>query len=471
MSNVNTHHSAYDRMADRWLRCRDVVEGQDAVFAAGTRYLPRLKLQTDDDYKAYQMRALFFNATWRTVSALSGLIFRKPPAIEAPKAVLPMFDDITLSGVSLYVFSQQCVLETLITGRVGVLVDYPPVEAVGITEAEAQRLNLRPFMAVYPAESIINWKVGTVDNQHVLTQVVLAEPFTKQKNEFEEETETHYRVLDLTAEGYRVRVFRIDDKNEDVQIGADTYPLMNGKRMSRIPFYFIGVDNTTPEVDSPPLLDLANANLAHYRLDADLKHGLHFTGLPQPVISGYVKDDNTKLYIGSPLAWVFPDPAARAYYLEFSGQGLASISQEKDKIEQLMAVLGARLLTQEKKATETAQAAAIHRAGENSILAAIALTVSASLTQALKLLCQWAGITEEPEPKITLNTEYFPPEMSAQDLAALVSAWQQGAISMQVLFEKLQKTEVVSSSLTLEEMQAQIEASPIPRPKPKGEGA
>jgi hypothetical protein len=50
----------------------------------------------------------------------------------------------------------------------------------------------------------------------------------------------------------------------------------------------------------------------------------------------------------------------------------------------------------------------------------------------------------------------LPPEMTPQELTALVSAWQAGAISMQVLFSQLQKSEVIASDVTLEEEQERI---------------
>jgi hypothetical protein len=42
-------------------------------------------------------------------------------------------------------------------------------------------------------------------------------------------------------------------------------------------------------------------------------------------VSGYHarKEGGEKLYIGSQPAWVFPDPNAKAAFLEFTGQGLA----------------------------------------------------------------------------------------------------------------------------------------------------
>ena len=59
---VNTTHPDYDAMLPAWLRARDVLAGEDAVKAAGTKYLPRLDSQSDEEYAAYKGRACFFGA-------------------------------------------------------------------------------------------------------------------------------------------------------------------------------------------------------------------------------------------------------------------------------------------------------------------------------------------------------------------------------------------------------------------------
>jgi hypothetical protein len=45
-----------------------VLAGEDAVKAAGERYLPRLDSQKDEEYAAYKARGSFFGGTARTRS-------------------------------------------------------------------------------------------------------------------------------------------------------------------------------------------------------------------------------------------------------------------------------------------------------------------------------------------------------------------------------------------------------------------
>jgi hypothetical protein len=82
---VNSTHAEFDDSAAAWARARDVLAGEDAVKAAGKRYLPRLDSQSDEEYCAYRAGASFFNATARTAEGYSSLIFRLAPFVKTPE--------------------------------------------------------------------------------------------------------------------------------------------------------------------------------------------------------------------------------------------------------------------------------------------------------------------------------------------------------------------------------------------------
>jgi hypothetical protein len=159
-------------------------------------------------------------------------------------------------------------------------------------------------------------------------------------------------------------------------------PLRLGKPLPLIPFVFHGPRHSLPDVDKVPLADIIAVNLDHYRLSADYKHGMHFTALPTAWVSGF--DKNSSLRIGSSTAWVAETPGATAGFLEFTGQGLTTFERAMDRDEQLMAVLGTRMLESQKRVGETAAAIELRQSGENSILNTVSLSVSASLTQVLR---------------------------------------------------------------------------------------
>ena len=50
--SINATHLEYDANLSAWLRARDVLSGEDAVKAAGEKYLPRLDDQDDGEISA-----------------------------------------------------------------------------------------------------------------------------------------------------------------------------------------------------------------------------------------------------------------------------------------------------------------------------------------------------------------------------------------------------------------------------------
>lgn len=472
-TGVTSRHKDYDAYARKWKRCRDVVSGEEAVHSAGTAYLPMLKDQELSEYLAMVARTPFYNATWRTIAGFIGMLFRKPPTIEVPKKVEAYLEDITMSGITFSAFVQDCTLEDLEVSRLGVLVDYPSqqVDAEGnpiqLTIAQTEELGLRPTMQQYKAESIINWKFGKVKNKTVLTQVRLLEVEEVELNEFETEEKGRVRVLDLFEGKYRQRVF---DEESGEQIGGEVYPVMNNKNLDFIPFYFIGPDGTDGSLDDPIMIDLVDLNLKHYMVSADYEHGCHMTGLPTPVVSGYAREFDqsgqpieSKFYIGSTTAWVFPDANAKADYLEFSGQGLQALENNLNRKEAQMAAIGARMLAPEKSGVEAAETLAMRHNGENSILAAIAIAVSDGITKALKVFCEWAG-EASTSVKFEISREFIPVIADAQLLTQLMALVQGGHMDAESLFDWLKRADLVDHDLTFEQMQARIDAMPPPAP-------
>ena len=454
---VDTKNSEYHEYYEIWERCEHASEGQDEIHEYGVKYLPRLSGQNDAEYFAYKQRALYFNATARTIDGLTGMLFMKPETIEAPAAMDSIIADVTMGGLSLHQFAEVIAEEVITIGRIGVLIDYPPI-VNAVTLAQAQAQGARPYATMYDAESIINWKTGRINNVEQLTLVVLEEENEIPVDEFESKCEPQWRVLDLVNGAYRQRVFRKDKRGEFILVD-EIFPQINGRVINKIPFEFFGVRDNSPCVDKPPLLDLVDVNLSHYRTTADYEHGLHFTGLPTPVVTGYYSDDKSaSLRIGSGTAWLLPDPQSKAFYLEFTGQGLGELREALRSKEAMMATLGARILAPEKRAAEAAQTANIHRSSENSVLASIAQSISVGLTHVMEWLRDWSNITGDV--KVELNRDFIPNSMTAQDIDVLVKSWQAGAISANVLFENLVAGDIISQDTSFDDEQERIATRP-----------
>lgn len=465
--SVTNLHKEYDKHKWQWKRCRDVIAGKDALLQNGLSrerftgslynpnfnvdvYLPRLVNQTDQEYMAYADRAAFFNATGRTLDALTGLIFAKNPQWELPAAIARYADDVTLTDTNLREFAEQIVEQQIAVGRVGIMVDYPADAPTNLSIAAAEALNLRPFLRWYAAENIINWRTTFIRGVEVLTQVVLKETVEVRQDEFTSDEVEHYRVLDMTPEGYRVRVI-----TEDGALLSEAFPLQRGARMQYIPFMVLGTSSVDTDVQKPPLLDLVETNIAHYRNSADYEHGLHFTGLPTPYVAGVQLQDGQTLSVGSMAAWVFPDPSAKADYLEFKGDGLETLRNAMKDKEQRMAVLGARMLMNDTRGAEAYGTMELRTAADRSLLASIARAASDALAKALNMMAEWVGAPQTCT--FSLNTDYGAGRLQPQMMQQLVAAYQSDAIPLSVLFENLQRGEIISQAMKFEEYEAQLD--------------
>lgn len=469
---IDTEHSDYTERKIQWEKLRDCAEGQEAVHSAGTKYLPKLSGQSTDDYKAYLNRTLFYGATARTIDGLTGMIFRKAPTIEVPAGMKDMIRDVTLDGLDLLGFAEDIVEDVVEVGRCGILVDHP-VAPAGASQAQAEAMNIRPFLKHYDAESIFNWKTASVNNALVVTQVRLWECVEVQgAKEFDTSERKQIRILDLNELGqYRQRVYvekkQIGSDGEKwEQFGPDIIPLKQGKPLTFIPFYFVGVKNGLPDAEKPPLIDLANANLSHYTSTADLEHGAHFTALPTAVILGHqdIGDDGVapaEYRIGSANAWVFPNTETDVKYLEFQGQGLDALEKRIQKKEEYIAFLGARMLAPDKKGVESADTANIHRAGETSVLASLAAAVSQAIEDAVAFMAEWAGMSGKVSFK--LNNDFTAVKMTAQELTALFQTYQGGGMAFADFLYNLKRGEIIQEDRTEEDIRSEIETSnPFP---------
>ena len=222
---------------------------------------------------------------------------------------------------------------------------------------------------------------------------------------------------------------------------------MNGSPIDEIPFFFLSPEETGCDVQSPPIEDLVNVNISHYKNSADLEHGAHMSGLPTPYITGI--DDESPVMLGSATILKIPNPESQVGFMQVGAEGFASIEKLMDRKEQQMAALGARLIAPEKKQVEATETHQIRRGAENSVLASIVGNVERQIVKALEFMALWGGY--ETEIRYELNKDYIPNPMSPAMLKELTAAWQSGAISEQAYFEALQAGEMYGDSVNFED--------------------
>ena len=452
---VASVHSDYTRRTIQWARIRDALEGQDEIKENGEAYLKKPDGMTQTAYDAYKERAQFYPVIERTLRGMSGMVFRKPIKVEMPTRLEPLIEAATTEGHSLRVMSENVINEVLSVGRHGILVDYPTENTTAASI---------PYLATYSAENITDWKIQLVDGLRTLTRVVLKDDFDADDEDVNDGAEMRLELI-LNADGnYEARKWvaaSADKKAADsgdmtwILVGEPTVPTVNGKPLKKIPFVFINPYDLRPEVEKPPMLDLVDVNIGHYRNSADYEHALFLTSQPTPWVAGNMNEKNTPSAIGSGAFWILPE-GAQAGMLEFTGAGLEAMRTAMTDKEGRMASLGARMITEGKNRNEASDTAKMRGNGEMSLLTNVVNMVEAGIERALRIASEW--VTGRPDDvEFKINRDWVETMMDPQTLTALVKAWQAGGMSHQTLYENLQSGEIAPVDRTYEEEKDLIE--------------
>lgn len=503
MAAVDNRHPTYLERLPEWEMLRATLRGDQAVKQAGTIYLPMpdgFAAQADAGarmYASYLLRAQFPDIVRPTVGGIIGIIHRTPANIELPPQLEHLRGSATPDGLTLDAFHRQITNEILLMGRYGVLADLP-IDGGDV------------YLAGYTAEAVVNW------SEYFHDLYVLDESRLRREG-FAWVPHRRFRVLQLTNGVYEQAIFEYgpqasiptgmvsaatgipqsgigtgsseipdatapqgdpyggtNKKNKDeakddpVQIDQLVPSTPKGNRLNVLPMVIIGSRDIRDTPDDPPMLGVGRSALAIYRLDADYRHQLFFSGQETLFCSGVDKESLPSV-TGAGVVVGLPSPEAKAYYV---GPAAVGINAHRQAIadERLVAVAeGARLFTQSNAGAraESGEALRLRYSSEVSALVEIALAGAAGLEKALKFAAILAG-ANPADVTVDPNLEFIDVRMTPQDALALTQVWQSGAISYETLYDNLSRGEIAGEERDSAEEQDLIkaEAPPVPPVQP-----
>lgn len=438
---VNAPRHDYTEILPKWNRIRDCFGGRDTVLSAGAKYVPLLPGADANANKAYRERGNFYNALARTVGGMNGAIFQEAPDVSMPTSAQPLLDDITLTNVSFESFSTEIGKETVMIGRYGVLVDMP-VQPIAVGATPRLIADMRPYCVGFCAENIVNWRTERIDGDQILTLVVLSEEISVPDADdlFTQRQVCQYRVL-LLRDGKCMRQLwqQKQDNDKEYAMIEEVALMRRGEPLTFIPFYFFGALTPTPDIEVPPLMDLADINLAHWRNSVDHEYGLHLVALPTPWMSGGKGGDDGPKKMGPSVVWEL-ELQGSAGMLEFTGKGLEAIVAAMDEKKKQMATLGARLIEDAPSVGETASAVKLRHSSETASLKTIAQSLEEGLVQVLQACLWWEGTEATPqdtEVEVELNKEYLNVRATPQEMQVALLALQAGELSFETWYNLL----------------------------------
>ncbi|MCH7876208.1 MAG: DUF4055 domain-containing protein [Gemmatimonadetes bacterium] len=154
---------------------------------------------------------------------------------------------------------------------------------------------------------------------------------------------------------------------------------------------------------TPPLLDLALLNIAHYQAWSDQATSIHMTNVPILFMAGFGKDDGP-VVIGANAAVTSENPDAKLAYISHDGRALDSSRQALEDIKSDMGTLGIAMLAPQKRAAETAEAKRLDKATSDSKLGTAARGLQDGLERALGFHARYLKL--EDGGSIEINRDF-----------------------------------------------------------------
>lgn len=408
-------------------RIRDVLAGEDRIKARGAAYLPRHDGETINSFRARLARSSFPNYALPTLNAMTGKAFRVGPLVQWPDERLPFLyrgDECSWAWGAEFAFR-----EVATTGRL--LAVLHVLDGADTSRFAATRIGL------YRAEAIKE----VVCRKGVVTSITVEDGACEADElmQFRLDEEGFFEVAIVTLEGVDKRI---------------AFPSMLGRRLPYVPAVFIGPMDLSHEADRPPLLDIVDANLAHYVLQSEYRSALYWTASPQPVATGFAAEEMPRA-LGPNTIIRSSNADAKFEFVTFSGDGLAEQRLALAASRADMAALGAGLLLPKGGSNIAARTVELRQAEDNSVCVSIINSVEAGLRRLQAMIVEWERRSDEVS--ITLNRDLVEATIDAPLLKALHEAYLAGSISFQTWIENLQRGEVLPASRTADDEQDLIE--------------
>ena len=433
-----------------------LMGGTAAMREARETYLPKEPAESATAYNIRLARTTLFNAFKRTIQKLTGEVFSKDVDMgdDVPPQVAEWAtEDIDLQGRNLSRFAQEVFKAGLRDGVTHILADYPQADGNLVTKADEKAAAIRPYWVHITADRVIGWRVEMVNGTRVLKQVRITETVTVPDGDYATKTVNRIRVLN--PDSYEIW----EEQGED-PIGSAWEKIQEGKvTLGFIPLVTImSGEPMSAMTAEPPLDDLAELNLAHWKLDSDYRTTLH-----QMVPIWFGKgisdsqgkcagEEGNQVVIGAGRLIHSTNTEADLKGIALESGPAEAMKAELAALEDKMALFGLTLMLP-KGGQITATQSASDKSENDSALRSWAMLFKDGLELGLQYLSQWAGLGDKGGT-VVVNTDFR--AFSGVELQFLTQAMIAGKIPMGLWLKEAQRRGAVSNDVDETEILAML---------------
>lgn len=453
-SNPATVSGNYQIMFPRWRKMATVLGGTEAMRQAGALYLPMHAGEELDRYEERLAAATLLNITEITLESLVGRPFSDPVQLseDMPEQIKEFMEDVDLQGNNIDVFARRWFREGFAKGFAHVLVDFPrkqPREdGQPRTLADDRMDNVRPYWVLIKPENLIFASVELIQGREAVTHARFLEEVTE-RDGFREVTKRRIRVLEPGWQA--IYEERLDERKKTVWVIVDEFAV----DLPFIPLCTFYANKEEVMLGKPPLMDLADMNIAHWQSGSDQRSVLTVSRFPILAMSGAPPGEGQMNVTVGPYHWLFTsDPQGKFYYVEHTGRAIRAGREDMNDLVEQMSHYGGEFLKKQ-PGRQTATARALDSAEATSPLQDMTLRFMDAVDHVLFMTAAWLKLPFGGKVKIA--TDFGPEKSDQNDMLALQFTRKIRDISRQTYLLELKRRGLLNDEFDAEEDLMQIE--------------
>lgn len=438
MTTPDTVSGDYNAMAGYWSMVETILDGADAMRAAGTTYLPQFPNETETDYGYRRTNAKFTNIYGDIVSNLAAKPFSEAVRVSDDSAsdrIKELVEDIDGRGNNLHVFAGNVFHAGINNAVDWILVEFskatPAPGGRALTQAEEKAQGLRPYWVHVPARRMLAVYSDIIAGQEIITHARIREDRVE-RTDYTERNVERVRIFNREpvtddagqVTGYSPATYAVWEKGTVTAAANQPAGAANAAGWTQVEtgVVSIGVIALVPFITGrrkggswqfvPPLKDAAFLQIEHYQQETALKSIKELTAFPMLAGNGVtpmmVDGAPTPVPVG-PKSVLYAPPGGENgahgewTFIEPTAASLKFLAEDVKATEQQLRELGRQPLTAQTGNLTVVTTAFAAQKG-NSAVQAWALNLKDALEQAFVLTCKWLG--DDSKPVVNIFTDF-----------------------------------------------------------------
>lgn len=394
MANISTPSLSYKELAIKRELPHTLMGGTTDMRKARTKFTPQHPAEEDESYTVRLNSTFLYNGFVKTVHAMTGKIFSKDVIInhDVPEQIVELLDNIDNQGRNITSFLYDISKNALIDGISFALIDMAKINKDEfVTLLDIKENNINPYCILIDAESLIGFK----HDNGFLTEIRIKQCLIDvDPNDEYKEIEVN-QILKITPGHFELwREDKSKSKSTTTTTSSTQWFLYDSGEtgLSYIPIVPFYANRTAFMEGEPPLMPLAELNLAHWISTSEQNKALTYARFAMLSIAGITKEEVNSIKVGPDQVLTSEDPSTKFAYIETSGAALAAGVNDISAIEKRMEHAGMTIRVQSVRGT-TATEASIGSTDADSALIAFAVSIQDSANIMIDMIADRLGLS------------------------------------------------------------------------------